>query len=341
MQKNNEIKQSVFYPSIIIIGLVVIASLVNATAIVEFGKKGFDFILDTFGWLYQWVSVLALILALMLTFGKVGNIKLGGKKAKPKFSFMSWFALTLTGGVATGLITYSGVNEPIVYLSNMYGELDHVGIEAFSNTAAIFAIARNFYNWTYFPYAIYSISGVLMAYIYFNRGGTLSILSTLEPIFGKKVNKPIFKNTVDVLAIIALCLALAATMGGGITLIASSLNIVYGMKIGTISILLISFGMTFIFTTFAYLGLEKGVKVLANFTTKILYLLMIILFLAGPTLYIFQSSTAGIAYWLNNFWEWSLDPGLIGGDALVKSWTLFDWSMWIAFAPLMGIFLEQ
>ena len=30
-----------------------------------------------------------------------------------KFSFGAWFAMTLTGGIATGLITY-GVNEPII-----------------------------------------------------------------------------------------------------------------------------------------------------------------------------------------------------------------------------------
>lgn len=35
--------------------------------------------------------------------------------------------MTLTGGIATGLITY-GVNEVLIYYGNIYGELDGYGI---------------------------------------------------------------------------------------------------------------------------------------------------------------------------------------------------------------------
>jgi choline-glycine betaine transporter len=43
--------------------------------------------------------------------------------------------------------------------------------------------------------------------------------------------------------------------------------------------------------------------------------------------------------WLQNFWGWGLDPIDVGGEALVMWWTLYDWAIWIAYAPLMGIFL--
>jgi len=332
------IKKAVFFPSIIIMGLIVMASLLNGEFVVSIGKVAFDFILDKFGWLYQWTALVCLVLAFAITFSKVGNIKLGGADAKPKFSFMSWFALTLTGGVATGLITYSGVNEPIVYLSNIYGELNNTGIEAGTEQAAIFAIARNFYNWTYFPYAIYSISGVLMAYTYFNKKGSLNILSTLEPILGEKAKNETYKNIIDVVAILALCLGLASTMGAALTMLGSFLEVVYKINATPIITLIIALIITFLYTTCAYIGLDKGIKVLADITTKLLYVLLIVIFILGPTLYILKASSAGFAYWLDNFWVWSLDTGIVGGDALVKSWTLFDWSLWIAFAPLMGVF---
>ncbi len=43
--------------------------------------------------------------------------------------------------------------------------------------------------------------------------------------------------------------------------------------------------------------------------------------------------------WLQNFWGVGLDPSDVGGEALVMWWTLYDWAIWIAYAPLMGIFL--
>ena len=48
-----------------------------------------------------------------------------------------------------------------------------------------------------------------------------------------------------------------------------------------------------------------------------------------------------MAEWLHNFWNWGLDPIDIGGAALTRSWTLFDWAVWIAYAPVMGIFLAK
>lgn len=76
-----------------------------------------------------------LILITLLAFSPVGKIRFGGPQAKAKFSFGAWFAMTLTGGIATGLITY-GVNEPIIYYGNIYKELDGFGIAPYSQEAA-------------------------------------------------------------------------------------------------------------------------------------------------------------------------------------------------------------
>jgi glycine betaine transporter len=115
----------------------------------------------------------------------------------------------------------------------------------------------------------------------------------------------------------------------------------YGIPDGKLVLLILCIIITGTFTLCTYLGLEKGIKRLAVFNTKLFYFLLIFLFLFGPTAYIMRSFTAGMATWLNNFWSWGLDPVDIGGSQLVMSWTLFDWSMWIAYAPLLGIFLAM
>ena len=49
----------------------------------------------------------------------------------------------------------------------------------------------------------------------------------------------------------------------------------------------------------------------------------------------------GIGYWGDHFLSWGLDPGNVGGEALVTWWTMFDWACWIAYAPLMAIFFAM
>lgn len=38
---------------------------------------------------------------------------------------------------------------------------------------------------------------------------------------------------------------------------------------------------------------------------------------------------------------WGFDPYVVGGSALVTWWTMYDWAIWIAYAPLMGIFFAM
>ena len=86
------------------------------------------------------------------------------------------------------------------------------------------------------------------------------------------------------------------------------------------------------------LGIDKGIKWLANLTTKIFYALLLLLIVIGPTVYILNLTNVGMGYWLDRFWTWALDPYLAEGKALVTWWTMYDWAIWIAYAPLMGIF---
>lgn len=71
------------------------------------------------------------------------------------------------------------------------------------------------------------------------------------------------------------------------------------------------------------------------------FILLIILFATGPIVDICKALPIGLGEWLNNFWVWGLDPGDVGGEALTVWWTLFDWTVWIAYAPVMGLFLAK
>ncbi|MDR2528781.1 MAG: BCCT family transporter [Synergistaceae bacterium] len=326
----------VFWPSFLIIGGAALLGIFDNKKLSDLAQGTFSWSLRSFGWLYQLISVVALVFVAVITFSRFGNIRIGGKDAKPKFSFISWFAMALTGGIATGVITY-GVNEPIIYLGNIYNELTQSGIVPGSTQAVFFAMGRCFYNWTFIPYAMYSLCGLLAAYLYFNRNAPLTVTATLEPLFGQRVNG--FSWLIDTLSLLAIALGLASSLGAGLALVGSGIQTAYGIPQSPTVWLFLALFTTALYTVASYVGLDKGIKLLATFNSHIFYVLLILLLFMGPTLYILRVSTAGLAWWLQNFWVWALDPIDIAGEPLVMWWTLYDWAIWIAYAPLMGLFL--
>lgn len=332
------IRWDVFIPSFIVIAGAAIMGLLNNDKLASWSNLFFSWSLDSFGWLYQLVVTGTCLLVIYMMVSKIGSVRFGGEKAKPKYPFWVWFAMTLTGGVATGIVTW-GVNEPLIYLGNVYGELDGYGIAPFSNEAAIFALARSFHNWTILPYSIYALAGVLIAYVYFNKREPLTVTSTLKPLFGDKVMKGLGAGVVDTLSLLAVALGLTSGVTMCIILLTSGLNFAYGVPLSLGLFIGIGIFVIVCFTMSTYIGIDRGIKVLGNLNAYFYYGLLILLVVTGPIYFLLNYSTTALGVWLQNFWSWSLDTGVTGGKPLVQSWTLFDWAIWIAYAPVTGIFL--
>lgn len=334
------IRKGVFIPSFLFMATAIIVGILKNDWLKTACKTIFRFSLLNFGWLYQLVAMTCLFCVAIVTFSRLENIRIGGADAKPKYSFKAWFAMALTGGISVGIVNW-GINEPMVYFGNVYGELDALGIQAQSAEAARFAIGRCFYNWTFIPYAFYGITGLLIAYLYFNRKGKFSVVATLKPVLGKATDKPAVASVVDTLCTIGIVLGMACGLGTGLSFVISGLKVAYGMDTGVMTWIVLGTITTVLFTSAAYLGIDKGVKKLASFNSKIFYALLIILFFTGPIVDICKTLPIGLGEWMSNFWVWGLDPVDVGGEALTAWWTLFDWTVWIAYAPVMGLFLAK
>lgn len=335
-----KIRKEVFIPSFALVLIAAVIGVTSNEALVSIAKTLFYISLTEFGWLYQISSVLALVVVTYIFFSKVGSIRIGGDKAKPEFSFMTTFAIALTAGIATGVVTYS-VNEPLIYLGNIYGEIDHQNFAAGSKEAAVFALARSFHNWSFIPYAIYSLVGLMIAYMHYNKKKAFSISSAIEPILGDKANNSLVRTVVDIVSLLAIALGLASGLGTGLILISSGLESIYGIEPNHFVFLVISAVITVVFIASSLSGLKRGIRALSSLNAYIFYGLIITLIVFGPFSYILSLSTTAVGYWLDNFFLWSFDTRESGGEALVTWWTLFDWSIWVAYAPLIGLFLAR
>ena len=343
-EKGTDMKKAmrweVFTPAYIVIALAAIVGIVNKDALTKTCNTLFFWSLDSFGWLFQLTIMASFVLVVIAMFSKLGKMRIGGKNAKPKFSFWTWFAMTLTGGIATGIVTWS-VNEPVIYYGSVWGELAQLGIKPNTPQAAIFAMARCYYNWTFVPYAIYAMCGLLVAYIYYHKKDSLTVTATLKPLFGPKVTAPGWSALIDTLSMLAITIGLATGLTMCITLVMSGLQSGYGISSSLTLYIIIGALIIFCFTCSSYVGLDKGLKIVGNLNAWFYYALLALLLITGPTLYICRIGTAGLADWLHNFWLWGLDPIDIGGPALTRSWTLFDMAFWVGYAPVTGIFLAM
>ncbi|WP_033013089.1 BCCT family transporter, partial [Geobacillus kaustophilus] len=100
--EKQKIRLGVFLPAFAIVGGGAVLGIINNKMLADVSMNVFLGSLRGLGWLYQLISIVSLLVVGILTFSRLGNIRFGGAEAKPKYSFATWFAMALTGGIATG-----------------------------------------------------------------------------------------------------------------------------------------------------------------------------------------------------------------------------------------------
>ena len=290
-------------------------------------------ITTNFGWLYLWVVLGLVIVAALLAFSRYGSLKLGGENDEPEFSLGSWFAMLFAAGMGIGLVFW-GVAEPLSH----YGA-PPPGIAPRTPEAANAAMRYSFFHWGFHPWAVYSVVALAIAFFSFRRGRPSLISSTTEALPWSWA--PRLSTAVNVLATIATAFGVAASLGIGALQINSGLHAVFGLQVGTTSQLFIIAVTTALFITSAVSGVERGIKWLSNINLLMALLLMLVIFVVGPTIAIIDTFTTTLGTYVSEFVRMSLrttpfrDSGWIGG------WTIFYWAWWISWSPFVGLFIAR
>ena len=110
-----EVDKRVLIPGGICLFLVVLAGAVFPAQFETGLSACVEWIMAHFKWLYIVCVCAVTIVCFWLILSKYGNIRLGGKKAKPSFSLFTWCTLSLTGTIK---LTLEGAAA--VYVSRRY-----------------------------------------------------------------------------------------------------------------------------------------------------------------------------------------------------------------------------
>ena len=91
----------------------------------------------------------------------------------------------------------------------------------------------------------------------------------------------------------------------------------------------------------SYTGLNKGIKILSSLNTKIFIFLMIYVLVLGPTAFIFNLGTQATGSFLDTFAQRYFWVSPMDGSTWAQDWPIFEWSLWMANAPIIGMFLAR
>jgi choline/glycine/proline betaine transport protein len=217
INKYFDIHAPVFWPAAILIVLFIIVTLVVGEPM----EKVFDDlqsgISNYAGWFFIICVNLFLFFCLYLAFSRTGNIRFGGKDAKPEFSTLAWFSMLFSAGMGIGILFWS-VAEPIYHFeSPPYGNGGTI-------EAAQTAMNMTFLHWGLHAWGIYALVGAALAFFTFNRKLPLTIRSVFYPLLGERIYGPI-GNTIDVISVVSTLFGLATSLGFGVQQVNAGLEL--------------------------------------------------------------------------------------------------------------------
>lgn len=301
-------------------------------------------ILNHFGWLYSLCACLAVTLCFVICGSSFGKTRIGGRDAKPLMSLWNWFAITICTTIAIGILFWSTA-EPISHLTQPQPSL---GIQPESPEAARFAISTMYLHWSFTPYALYCVASLMFAFAYYNMKQPFSLGSTLTPLFG---NWAIGRGgqLIDAVCLYALVAGMAAALGTGILMLGGGLADLFGIPNNTWVWAGIAASIVITFIISSSTGLMKGIRILSDINTKLLFAMILIPIFFGPAVYIltlgFDSLIDYVIHFVprnltlttDNQGGWSL----LSPDQWGKEWTVFYWAVWLAWAPITACFLGR
>ena len=89
-----------------------------------------------------------------------------------------------------------------------------------------------------------------------------------------------------------------------------------------------------------YKGLNKGIKTLSNINLTLAILFLFIILFIGPFKEIVISSFEGLRFMFINFIDMST-LGISETSQFANDWTIFYWAWWVAFGPLVALFIAR
>lgn len=337
-------------PVFLISGLTIVVFVFFTLAFQESAGAVFnglrEWLTSTFDWFFLLAANVFVLLCLFLIFSPYGKVRIGGKDAKPDYSYSGWFAMLFAAGMGIGLMFY-GVAEPISHFSSSVAEgagspdswAPLGGAAGDSLAARRLGMAATIFHWGLHPWAVYAVVALALALFAYNKGLPLTMRSVFYPIFGERV-WGWTGHVIDTLAVFATLFGLATSLGFGAEQANAGLNHLFGLPVTDFSKVMLIIGITGIALMSVVAGLDAGVKRLSEINMVLAALLLAFVLVVGPTLAIVTGFFANLLEYARYLPQLSNPFGRVD-DNFRQGWTAFYWAWWISWSPFVGMFIAR
>ncbi|MGB7756455.1 MAG: BCCT family transporter [Salinisphaera sp.] len=324
-----------FIPSVLIIIAIIVPIIIFPKSSATFVNAAFAFATNQFGWLYLLAGFSVVVFLIGLACSRYGSVRLGGPDDKPEFSYFSWVAMIFAGGIGIAIVNWAWV-EPIYHLKS-----PPFGVKPFSQAAAEWALADCQFNWGLTPWALYCLPAIPIAYSMYvhNRPGVrLSVAS--RGVLGRHADGWI-GVLLDAVVVFGIIGGVGTSLGLAIPLVSQLTSGLLGIEPSFMVDMGVLLVWTAMFTVSVWFGLAKGIKVLSDINVILAAAMLLFTFVVGHSVFIMNAWIDSLGQMVANFVRLSTWTDPFGGSSFYQNWTVFYWAWWIAYAPMMGLFVAR
>lgn len=282
---------------------------------------------------------LIFVFCIALAISPLGKVRIGGQSATPDYGYLSWIAMLFSAGMGIGLLFFS-VLEPMYYSLPELNSLP-LGVNPMNEDGSIgnSGLAATVFHWGFSAWAVYVVVALSLAIFAYNLGLPLTLRSAFYPILGERV-WGWWGHLIDILAVFATLFGLTTTLGLGAQQIAAGLTDVFGIEVGQTGIVVLIIVITMVALVSVLLGMDAGVKRLAELNMWLALALFLFVLFVGPTLTLLGRFGGTMVDYVTNYVALS-NPFGREDTGYMHGWTTFYWAWWIAWSPFVGMFIAR
>jgi len=321
----------------IILAIIVVPIVTVPNTVVKTIGVLYSFITVDMAWLFLLLGVFFISGAVFVVATKFGDIRLGGKDAKPHYSTFMWVSMNLCSALAAGALIF-GVCEWMYYITQT-----PLGAEPGSVLAYEYASAYPLFHWGFSAWAFYLVPGLAIGYLYWNKKiGDVRVSALCKSVIGgdKKSHKAI-RNILDVIIVFCYFMMIMTTVGIGTPVMGELVSDLTGMpnsfalKIAVI----IVFGLFFTLSTSKTIA--KGMGVISDFNIKLAIGFLGFVLVVGDTAFILNNLTMSIGTMFHEFIRMSFNTDAVAHTGFAQNWTIFYWAWYVALAFACGLWIAR
>ena len=286
---------------------------------------------DTFGTYYLIIGLGIFLLSIFIATSKYGNIVLGEKNEKPKYSFFAWGSMMFTCGLAADILFYSFAEW------FMYAEDPHIAeLGSIQDWASVYPV----FHWSLIPWGFYLVLATAFGFmLHVRKRDRQKYSEACRPILGKHTDGWLGR-IIDLLAVFALLAGTATTFSVATPLMATIINKLFHVNLNRTVVTIVILIITCIIYTYSLLHGFKGISILAKACIYLFFgLLIYVLLFGGEARYIIETGFSSIGRMAQNFFQMATYTDPQRTTYFPQNWTIYYWAYWMVWCVAAPFFI--